>query len=187
MTTMQPWEKASDWSRTHFSLARLTYFLLISTIMWLKNCGKPCNLVCFFCQCTLEGTCGVLRSISIISLSFFPILSLSFIRFQDKTFKSQYWEAKPLLNFFPWPIELPHSGDYDAVSDLMHNWVAQRPDFKSAVRVVKMVRNTQCYQYLCVSFSGWELLLDLKTKTSTPVDQEGVLRRCIDKFCGKYT
>ena len=104
MTTMQPWEKASDWSRTHFSLARLTYFLLISTIMWLKNCGKPCNLVCFFCQCTLEGTCGVLRSISIISLSFFPILSLSFIRFQDKTFKSQYWEAKPLLNFFPWPI-----------------------------------------------------------------------------------
>ena len=24
--------------------------------------------------------------------------------------------------------------DYDAVSDLMHNWVAQRPDFKSALR-----------------------------------------------------
>ena len=37
---------------------------------------------------------------------------------------------------------------YDAVSDLVHNWVAQRPDFKSAVRVVKMVLNTQCYQYL---------------------------------------
>ena len=37
---------------------------------------------------------------------------------------------------------------YDAVSDLMHNWVAQRPDFKSALRVVKMVLNTQCYQYL---------------------------------------
>ena len=34
------------------------------------------------------------------------------------------------------------------VSDLMYNWVAQRPDFKSAVRVVKMVLNTQCYQYL---------------------------------------
>ena len=30
----------------------------------------------------------------------------------------------------------------------MHNWVAQRPDFKSALRVVKMVLNTQCYQYL---------------------------------------
>ena len=30
----------------------------------------------------------------------------------------------------------------------MHNWVAQRPDFKSAVRVVKMVLNTQYYQYL---------------------------------------
>ena len=30
----------------------------------------------------------------------------------------------------------------------MHNWVAQRPDFKSAVRVVIMVLNTQCYQYL---------------------------------------
>ena len=37
---------------------------------------------------------------------------------------------------------------YDAVSDLMHNWVAQRPNFKSAVRVLKMVLNTQCYQYL---------------------------------------
>ena len=36
----------------------------------------------------------------------------------------------------------------DAVSDLMHNWVAQRPDFKSTLRVVKMVLNTQCYQYL---------------------------------------
>ena len=38
---------------------------------------------------------------------------------------------------------------YDAVSDLMHNWVAQRPDFKSALRVVEIVLNTQCYQYLC--------------------------------------
>ena len=36
----------------------------------------------------------------------------------------------------------------NAVSDLMHNWVAQRPDIKSALRVVKMVLNTQCYQYL---------------------------------------
>ena len=39
----------------------------------------------------------------------------------------------------------------DAVSDLMHNWVPQRPDFKSALRVVKMVLNTQCYQYLWLS------------------------------------
>jgi len=37
---------------------------------------------------------------------------------------------------------------YDVVSDQMHNWVEQRPDFKSALRVVKMVLNTQCYQYL---------------------------------------
>ena len=36
----------------------------------------------------------------------------------------------------------------DAVSDLMHNWVAQRPAFKNAVRVIKKVQNTQCYQYL---------------------------------------
>ena len=36
----------------------------------------------------------------------------------------------------------------DAVSDLMHNWVAQRPDFKSALRVVEIVLNTQWYQYL---------------------------------------
>ena len=34
---------------------------------------------------------------------------------------------------------------YDEVSD---NWVAQRPDFKSALGMVKMVLNTQCYQYL---------------------------------------
>ena len=34
------------------------------------------------------------------------------------------------------------SPDYDAVSDLMHNWGPQRPDFKSALRVVKMVLNT---------------------------------------------
>ena len=40
---------------------------------------------------------------------------------------------------------------YDAVSDLMHNWGPQRPDFKSALRVVKMVLNTQCYQYLWLS------------------------------------
>ena len=40
---------------------------------------------------------------------------------------------------------------YDAVSDLMHNWVPQRPDFKSALRVVKMLLNTQCYQYLWLS------------------------------------
>ena len=37
---------------------------------------------------------------------------------------------------------------YDEVSDRMYNWVAERPDFKSALRVVKMVLNTQCYQYL---------------------------------------
>ena len=37
---------------------------------------------------------------------------------------------------------------YDAVSDLMYNRFAHRPDFKSAVRMVKMVLNTQCYQYL---------------------------------------
>ena len=30
----------------------------------------------------------------------------------------------------------------------MYNQVAQRPDFKSALRVVEMVLNTQCYQYL---------------------------------------
>ena len=37
---------------------------------------------------------------------------------------------------------------WDTVSDLMHNWVPQRPDFKSALRVIKMVLNTQWYQYL---------------------------------------
>ena len=40
---------------------------------------------------------------------------------------------------------------YDEVSDQMHNWVAQRSDFKSALRVVKTVLNTQCYQYLLLT------------------------------------
>ena len=39
---------------------------------------------------------------------------------------------------------------YDAVSDLMHNWV-ERPDFKSALRVVKIVLNTQYYLYPCLT------------------------------------
>ena len=37
-------------------------------------------------------------------------------------------------------------------------WVAQRPGFKSAVRVVKMILNTQCYQYL------WLIAMRLHTK-----------------------
>ena len=39
----------------------------------------------------------------------------------------------------------------DEVSDLGYNWVAQGPDFKSALSVVKMFLNTQCYQYLWLS------------------------------------
>ena len=63
MTTMQPWKKASHWSRTYFSLATQTYFLLIRRKIWLKICGKPCNLVCFlitdsgwnsWCPCDLQ-------------------------------------------------------------------------------------------------------------------------------------
>ena len=41
----------------------------------------------------------------------------------------------------------------DEVSDLGYNLVAQGPDFKSALRVIKMVLNTQCYQYLW--FTMW--------------------------------
>ena len=37
---------------------------------------------------------------------------------------------------------------YDAVSDLMHNWVPQRPDFKSALGVIKMVLNAQFHLYI---------------------------------------
>ena len=42
---------------------------------------------------------------------------------------------------------------YNEVSDLMYNWVAKRPDFKSALRVVKMVLNTQWYQ--CLWLTMW--------------------------------
>ena len=38
---METWERASHWSR---KLATLTSFLLISRKIWLKSCGKPCNL-----------------------------------------------------------------------------------------------------------------------------------------------
>ena len=47
------------------------------------------------------------------------------------------------------------------VSDLMYIRVAQRPDFKSAVRVVKMVLNTQCYQYLWLTMwyhAKWSII-----------------------------
>ena len=50
---------------------------------------------------------------------------------------------------------------YDAVSDLMHNWVAQTHDFKSALKVVKMVLNTQCYQYLWLTmwyYAKWSII-----------------------------
>ena len=36
---------------------------------------------------------------------------------------------------------------YDAVSDLMYNWVKQRPDFNSAVRMVKMVQTTNVINF----------------------------------------
>ena len=40
--------KSFPWSGTYFSLATLTYFLLISRKMWSKSCGKVCNLVWIF-------------------------------------------------------------------------------------------------------------------------------------------
>ena len=46
---------------------------------------------------------------------------------------------------------IPSFRKYDAVSDLIYNWVAQRHGLKSALRVVKMVLNTQFYQYLWLS------------------------------------
>ena len=65
-------------------------------------------------------------------------------------------------------------GLYDAVSDLMHNWVPQRPDFKSALRVVKMVLNTQCYQYLWLTmwFHAKNQNLWFYNVNSAPPDSE---------------
>ena len=61
------------------------------------------------------------------------------------------WDTGTRIDFkFSW-FEKRSYTSYDAVSDLMHNWVPQRPDVKSALRVVKMVLNTQCYQYLWLS------------------------------------
>ena len=66
----------------------------------------------------------------------------------------------------------PPSRSYDCVqdevSDLMYNWVAQRSDFKSALRVVKMVLNTQCYQYLWLTmwFHAKKLKETLKNSKS---------------------
>ena len=47
--------------------------------------------------------------------------------------------------------------NWDEVSDLMYNWVAQTPDFKNALRVVKMVLNTQCYLYLWPTMAGFSI------------------------------
>ena len=54
MTIMQPWEKASHWSRTHSTLNTLTYILLNYRKIWLKNCGKLCNLVCLFYKTDIQ-------------------------------------------------------------------------------------------------------------------------------------
>ena len=59
--------KSFPWSGTYFSLATLTYFLLISRKMWSKSCGKVCNLVWFF-----ES---VLRSDLLVSLGGWEISS----------------------------------------------------------------------------------------------------------------
>ena len=64
-------------------------------------------------------------------------------------YQCQPWDSPSHYHKFPlslYIIIIFHQ--YDAVSDLMHNWVAQRPVFRSALRVVKMVLNTQFYQYL---------------------------------------
>ena len=60
------------------------------------------------------------------------------------------------------------NSENDEGSDLMYNWVAQRPDFKSALRVVKMVLNTQCYQYLWLTmwFHAKKLKETLKNSKS---------------------
>ena len=46
MTTMQPWEKASHWSKTYFSSATLTYFLLIVGKYGWKAIGNY-TICCF--------------------------------------------------------------------------------------------------------------------------------------------
>ena len=55
---------------------------------------------------------------------------------------------------------------YDEVSDLGYNWVSQRPDFKSALTVVKMVLNTQCYPDM--EFVQKFTPLDFQVKNFTP-------------------
>ena len=58
------------------------------------------------------------------------------------------WGPHPSCVLFTCHLYVVWCCVYDAVSDLMHNCVAQTPDFKSTLIVVKMVLNTQCYQHL---------------------------------------
>ena len=44
--------------------------------------------------------------------------------------------------------DITTKSSYDEVSDLGYDWCSQRPDFKSALRLVKAVLNNQCYLYL---------------------------------------
>ena len=46
----------------------------------------------------------------------------------------------------------------------MHNWVPQRPDFKNALRVVKMVLNTQCFLCLWLSIRFHAKIINQNTK-----------------------
>ena len=66
----------------------------------------------------------------------------------NQTFTSPLFRKPMSFNRPRLDLTITQASTFDAVSDLMHNWVAQRSDFKSALRVVKMVLNTQCYQYL---------------------------------------
>ena len=72
-----------------------------------------------------------------------PMQRSSAIRFQIAIIPSEMEVATSQNCFHRF-----HSGIYEEVSDLGYNWVAQIPDFNSALRVVKMVLNTQSYLYL---------------------------------------
>ena len=69
----------------------------------------------------------------------------------------------------------------------MHNWVAQRPDFKSALRVVEIVLNTQCYQYLWLTmlFHAKKSKETLK-KTKTQSNDSAFFFKCTFMWRSKF-
>ena len=125
-------------------LQRIWFHSIINTFVHTAQAVDKCTfLLCLSCpvllKCSVRDGCPTSSKTQQYQVRFwlksigspFP-RSLELFSIERKNCCNPLWLLLPIS--YPW---------YDEVSDLMHNWAAQRPEFKSAVRVVKMVLNTQ--------------------------------------------